>query len=51
MYEDGLSEPERRLWMEFPTGGHVDLSSGDPQRDDPATPWTGGRSGPFVRKQ
>jgi len=36
MRADGLSEPERRLWMEFSYGTHTDLRTGDPQCDDPA---------------
>lgn len=36
MRVDGLSEPERRLWMEFPYGTHIDLRAGDPEQDDPA---------------
>jgi len=32
---EGLSEPERRLWMEFPYGTHIDLRSGDAERDNP----------------
>ncbi|MGH3924216.1 MAG: hypothetical protein ACRDTT_15365, partial [Pseudonocardiaceae bacterium] len=36
MRADDLSEPERRLWMEFPYGTHIDLRTGDPEQDDPA---------------
>jgi hypothetical protein len=36
MRADGLSEPERRLWMEFSYGTQIDLRTGDPRCDDPA---------------
>lgn len=36
MHVDDLSDDERRLWMEFPFGTHIDLRSGDAERDDPA---------------
>jgi hypothetical protein len=42
MHEAELSESERRLWMEFPHSGHVDLSTGDPARDNPAEASTWG---------
>jgi hypothetical protein len=36
MRADELSEPERRLWMEFSYGTHIDLRTENPQCDDPA---------------
>ena len=32
-----LSRPERALWEAFPRGAWVDLRSGDPEKDDPAS--------------
>jgi hypothetical protein len=42
---DDLSMPERALWAQFPSGGWVDLSSGDPAEDDlgNAGSWGDGR--------
>lgn len=47
---DDLSEPERTLWTEFPYGTHIDLSTGDPERDNPvgAQSWGPDR---FVRAE
>jgi hypothetical protein len=37
MRTDDLSKPERRLWMEFPYGTHIDLRAEDPEQNDPAS--------------
>ncbi len=36
MRADDLSQPERRLWMNFPYGTHIDLRAEDPEQNDPA---------------
>ncbi len=36
MPDGGLSGPERRLWMGFPYGEHLDLRTGDAEQNDPA---------------
>ena len=36
MRADDLPEPERRLWMAFPYGMHIDLRTEDPEENDPA---------------
>lgn len=45
MQREDLTEPELLVWEAFPTGGLVDLRSGDPCVDDPANggDWDGGR--------
>jgi len=47
---DDLSKPERALWAAFPSGGWVDLRSGDPEEDDPANAGCWGK-GRIVRAQ
>ncbi len=42
MREDDLFETERRLWMAFSYGTHVDRRTGDPEQDDPARARTWG---------
>jgi hypothetical protein len=43
---EDLTEPERLVWKAFPTGGRIDLRSGDPAVDDPASGggWDSGRT-------
>lgn len=43
---DELTAAERALWDAFPDGGRVDLRTGVPEEDDPATgaEWGAGRT-------